>query len=160
MEIIIFDDCSIPPFQIPPDLQGRGDIRLLRAERNGGESASRNAAVAAAHGSWIAFLDSDDYWVPATLQPRLEAAERGYAAAKDPLTIHVAGFEIQNMRRGRREIRIPVASDAVLMFASGCWFCPGSTSLMRKEAFDIVGPCDVALRRLQDMDWYLRLALV
>src|SRR5262249_6902920 len=145
MEIIIFDDCSIPPFQMPRDLEGRGELRLLRAERNGGESASRNAAVAAARGSWTAFIDSDDYWVPATLQPRLEAAERGYTTSKDPLTIHVAGFEIQNKRCGRREIRILVASDAVLMFASGGWFCPGSTSLMCKEAFDIVGPCDVAL---------------
>src|SRR5262245_66250065 len=102
MEVVVFDDCSAPPFELPPDLQGRRCIRLLRAERNGGESASRNAAVAAARGSWITFLDSDDYWLPGTLQPRLEAAERAYAATGNPLTIHVAGFEIDNKRRGRR----------------------------------------------------------
>jgi glycosyltransferase involved in cell wall biosynthesis len=159
MEIVVFDDCSTPPFEIPADLKGRADISLLRSEHNEGESASRNAAVAAARGSWLAFLDSDDYWVAGSLQPRLGAAELAYSARKDPLTVHVAGFEIDHKLRGYREVRIPVGSDDTLMFASGCWFCPGSTSLLRKEAFNIVGPCDVALRRLQDMDWYLRLAL-
>jgi glycosyltransferase involved in cell wall biosynthesis len=159
IEIIVFDDFSDPPFQIPADLRGRTEVRLLRSEQNGGESASRNAAVAAARADWIAFLDSDDYWLADTLRLRLETAELAYAVTKDPLTVHVAGFEINNKRRGYRQIRIPVASDNPLMFASGCWFCPGSTSLFRKQAIDIVGPSDVVLRRLQDMDWYLRLAL-
>lgn len=159
MEAIVYDDFSASPFELPTDLKGRHDVRLLRAVQNGGESAARNAGVAAARADWIAFLDSDDYWLPKTFLPRFEAAELAYDASKDPLTVHVAGFEINNKRLGYRECRIPIASNAVSMFASGCWFCPGSTSILRKKAFEIVGPCDVALRRLQDMDWYLRLAL-
>jgi GT2 family glycosyltransferase len=159
MEIIVLDDASCPPFVLPQDLRSHPSIRLIRAEQNGGESAARNAAVAAARSNWIAFLDSDDFWLPGTLKPRLEAAQARFDKDPNPLTVQVAGFIVNNIRLGRQERRIPRPPAGLDWFASGCWFCAGSTSLLRREAFDSVGPCDTALHRLQDMDWYLRFAL-
>jgi glycosyltransferase involved in cell wall biosynthesis len=159
LEIVIVDDGSKEPFRLPADLGGRSDVRLLRQPVNGGESAARNAGIAAARGDWIAFLDSDDYWLPGTLGPRLARAEEAYRVGRDPLVTYVAGFVTHNQRTGRIRARIPRPGSQVAMFASGCWFCPGSTSLLRREVYDRVGPCDTALRRLQDLDWYLRLAL-
>jgi glycosyltransferase involved in cell wall biosynthesis len=159
MEIVVVDDCSTPPFRLPENLKDHANINVIRLNPNQGESASRNAGVAAARGGWISFLDADDYWLPGTLAPRLSAAEQSFSLSNDPLTVHVGGFVVDNMRLGRREARMPVSSGDPKMFASGCWFCPGSTSLLRREVFAKVGPCDSALRRLQDLDWYLRLAL-
>lgn len=49
-------------------------IRLIRCEVNGGPAVARNAALAQARGRWIAFLDSDDFWVPTKLEETLAFA--------------------------------------------------------------------------------------
>ena len=73
-EMIIVDDCS------PDDTLdaialaiGRDPrIRVIRQERNAGPAAARNAAIRAAQGRWIAFLDSDDLWLPGKLERQLQ----------------------------------------------------------------------------------------
>lgn len=157
VEIVIIDDGSQPPFEIPSDLQS-SNVRLIRHPVNQGAGAARNTGVEAARGDWIAFLDSDDYWLPHTLLPRLEIAERDFAAEPSILVAYVAGFVLYSESKGRREVRVPRASDNPLDFASGCWFSPGSTLLLRKEIFRHIGPFDPTLRRLEDLDWFLRFA--
>lgn len=112
-----------------------------------------------ARADWIAFLDSDDYWLLDTLSARLAYAEASFASDSDALTVHAAGFILENSFTKRKRACIPRESGDPLDFASGCWFAPGSTLLARKEAFDHVGLFDIELRRLEDLDWALRLAL-
>lgn len=157
-EVVVVDDASEPAFRIPADLLSNGSIRLLRLSENRGAGFARNAGIAAAEAAWIALLDSDDYWLPGTLGPRLEIAEAGFAGDRDPLVVHAAGF-VQQRLLSMRQTRIPRESANPRDFAGACWFAPGSTLLVRKEAFDRVGPYDVELRRLEDLDWFLRLAL-
>ena len=57
-EIIIVDDCSKTIF---PDLDC--EYQYLKNKTNRGPGASRNAGLNAAKGEFIAFLDSDDYWL-------------------------------------------------------------------------------------------------
>jgi hypothetical protein len=54
---------------------------------------------------------------------------------------------------------MPIPSSNLIDFASGCWFAPGSTVIVPRAAFSITGPFDPALRRLEDLDWFLRFAL-
>jgi len=157
-EIIVVDDYSQPPFTLPPDLSG-GAIRVIRHDRNRGAAAARNTGIEAAQGEWLAFLDSDDTWLPDTLAPRLSMARQGQAASVSGLMAFVAGFVLENKTSGRHDTRIPRGSDNPLDFASGCWFSPGSTLLLRREAFSTVGPYDTGLSRLEDLDWFLRFAL-
>jgi len=51
-------------------------VRVLWGERSGGPAAPRNRGVAHAEGEWLAFLDSDDEWLPGKLEAQSIAAER------------------------------------------------------------------------------------
>ena len=161
MEIIVVDDASEPPFQLPTDLAADPGIRVVRHAQNRGAGRARDTGVAAAQGEWIAFLDSDDYWLPGTLAPRLELAERAFAATRDPMVAYAAGFVLDRRTptQQHRETRIPLASADIDDFLSGCWFAHGSTALLRREAFARVGESDPALRRFEDYDWFVRFAL-
>lgn len=73
LEIIVVDDAST----IPPDHAEieaiAPNVRLIRHPVNLGGGAARNTGIDAAKGEWIAFLDSDDHWLPEKLQRQFEA---------------------------------------------------------------------------------------
>jgi glycosyltransferase involved in cell wall biosynthesis len=161
MEIVLVDDGSDAPFRVPADLATDPRIRVVRHQQNRGAGRARDTGVASAQGAWIAFLDSDDYWLPGTLAPRLELAERAFAAARDPMVAFAAGFVLDRKMDGEhhQETRIPLPSADIDDFLSGCWFAHGSTALLRREAFARVGESDPGLQRFEDYDWFVRFAL-
>ena len=55
-------------------------VRLYRKPVQSGASASRNLAIEAAKGRWLAFLDSDDMWLPDKLERQLAFAEKSGGA--------------------------------------------------------------------------------
>ena len=71
-ELIIVDDCSTDDTDtvIRPYLAD-GRIRYMKNEKNSGAAASRNRALREAKGRWIAFLDSDDLWLPEKLERQI-----------------------------------------------------------------------------------------
>lgn len=72
-EMIVADDCS--PDNTREVVARRAAqeprIRLVSLEKNGGPARARNAAINAATGRWLAFLDSDDLWLPTKLEKQL-----------------------------------------------------------------------------------------
>ncbi|MFA0568294.1 glycosyltransferase family 2 protein [Vibrio gallaecicus] len=65
-ELIISDDCSNDDIvSVVKVYQDQGyDIKLLRNDDNLGSGPTRNRAISIASGKYIAFLDSDDLWLP------------------------------------------------------------------------------------------------
>ena len=79
-ELLIVDDCSadntaevVASFKDPR-------IHYQRNERNSGAAGTRNTAIKLAKGRYIAFLDSDDLWLPEKLERQIAFMEKnGYA---------------------------------------------------------------------------------
>lgn len=71
-ELIIVDDCSTDNSVEVIEAFNESRIRLLQNKKNMGAALSRNWALRVAKGKWIAFLDSDDIWVPEKLDKQIK----------------------------------------------------------------------------------------
>lgn len=72
-ELIIVDDASTDNTQEVVESFGDLRIRYIKHEQNKGGGASRNTGIEAARGEFIAFLDSDDEWMPTKLEIQVAA---------------------------------------------------------------------------------------
>ncbi len=103
-EMIIVDDCSTDRTReaVAPFLS---DLRIhyMENKTNCGAAVSRNLALRMAKGKWIAFLDSDDLWLPGKLERQLRfMSSHGYAFSYHeydeidedsvPVGVHVSGL--------------------------------------------------------------------
>lgn len=81
-EMLIADDCSPDNTREIINSFAALDprIKLIACAVNGGPAAARNAALECAKGRWIAFLDSDDIWLPQKLEKTLKHAKAKNAA--------------------------------------------------------------------------------
>lgn len=71
-EMIIVDDCSTDNTKEIVSRYSDTRIKYYCLERNSGAAAARNKALSLAKGQWIAFLDSDDLWLPTKLERQLD----------------------------------------------------------------------------------------
>ena len=78
LELIVIDDASQDQTSYVAECQATQDgrIRLLRHEKNAGVSLSRCEGAQFARGAWLAFLDSDDLWLPEKLEKQIALRDR------------------------------------------------------------------------------------
>lgn len=80
-ELIIVDDCSTDNTVsgVKPYLTEKR-VHFLENSQNSGAAITRNRALREAKGKWVAFLDSDDLWMPDKLEKQIDFMERnGYS---------------------------------------------------------------------------------
>ena len=154
LEVLVVDDGSYPPIDLSSFADNR--LRLIRHEVNRGAASARNTGLAASKGRFVAFLDSDDTWFPTKLAQQLSVA---VATTESALIVVATGYRYSDSGTPGKVAMMPGDARGIAKFSGGIWFGPGSTALIPRQAFDIVGTQDEGLRRLEDYDWFLRFAI-
>lgn len=131
-----------------------GTIRVLSRPVRGGVSAARNTGIAAAQGEWLAFLDSDDLWLP-------EKLERQMAFMEARPQLFLSQTEETWVRRGVR-VNPPLThrkegGRIFLRSLERCLVSPSAVMLHRR-LLDDHGGFDEALPAAEDFDLWLRLS--
>lgn len=101
-ELIIIDDCSSDDTDQIVESINDERIKYLKNEKNCGAALTRNRGLREARGEWIAFLDSDDLWMPEKLEHQIDFMKKnGYSLSfteyekidedSKPLNIYVSG---------------------------------------------------------------------
>ena len=75
LEIIVVDDASNDNTQEVIDRINDRRLRYIRHQTNLGGAVSRNTGIEAATGEYIAFLDSDDVWLPEKIEWQLASIQ-------------------------------------------------------------------------------------
>jgi glycosyltransferase involved in cell wall biosynthesis len=156
IELAVVDDCSSDG--TPEILAGISDPRLilLRMSTSGRANLARNHGARSTSAPLLAFLDSDDEFLPGRVERliRFFADNPGADAALD-------GFHVAS-GRARRLFSPPPrsATGTELVDLLVCHALPLTNSVLsvRRTAFEEVGGFDPELRRHQDRDMLLRLA--
>lgn len=157
--IIVIDDGSDTSVELGRFEQLKSSLEVIRHATNRGAAAARNTGMEAAESDWISFLDSDDFLQPTSLAERWGALQGSLALGSDARTIFGSGWYDVDQQGKALNRRLPRPGGTPRDFASGCWFSPGSCVIVNRKLALAVGLQDESLRRFEDLDWFLRLAL-
>ncbi|HEX4735758.1 MAG TPA: glycosyltransferase [Thermoleophilaceae bacterium] len=153
-EVLVVDDGSTD--RTPEVLAGYGDrVRVIRQE-NAGESAARNTGILAASHELVAFLDSDNYWLPGKLGLQMQL----FSHDEPPDVAFSAYTRIGDVPEEDVVLSewAGTQEDALEQLLIGCRINT-STVIVRRNALIDVGLYDSSLRCAQDYDLWLRLAV-
>lgn len=155
-EIVVIDDGSTDQTEEATRALGLSHLRYLRQDRRG-VSAARNAGLAAASGRYIAFLDSDDEWLPEKTDVQLqwlsEHQDFGMVLC-DVLQVDRDGRQVGVLDR---RALIPEDGYVLRWVLQNPMLAPAS-AMVRREVIDSVGLFREDLPTAEDLDFHLRVA--
>lgn len=140
VEVIVVDDGSTDNTVDELARRFGSRINLLRMPRRSGIGAARNAGVLQARGELLAFLDSDDLWLPGKLDAELRVFERlpdTEAIVSDSLTF----------LEGNPEERTRFADNGLLAATEGQVRSLGDCPWLWGHWQNTVSICSITLRR-------------
>jgi glycosyltransferase involved in cell wall biosynthesis len=147
-EVIVVDDASQDGTAAAARAAG---ATVLTLQANGGAAAARNHGIQAATQPWIAFLDSDDEWLPGHIETLWPHADRyGLITGASQVVDDDTGQTTVNGVRRRRELVTPLP----LVYPDN--FVSSGGVLVSRAALTAAGGFDETLRFSEDFDLWLR----
>lgn len=153
-EIVIVDDGSADNTDDVVVAMQRDDerIRYVVHPKNRGEAGARNTGLVAATGEYIAFLDSDDAWLPGKLRRQYDIMAAANGALDAVFTGNIAIWpDGQEVFDDVWHFHHPITVRNLLV--RGCAFGLGTNALLRRTLALQAGWFDETLRLYVDADW-------
>jgi glycosyltransferase involved in cell wall biosynthesis len=153
LEIIVVDDGSTDNTECM--VRSFGDRVSYLKQENKGASSARNSGIQKSQGSYVAFLDSDDLWLPGKLAEQIPLLEH------DPeVGLVYSDWTVvsdQGVLEPSYLSNLPTASGYVFNELVQSGFILTSGTIVRRSCFDDVGDFDETLSIAQDYDLWLRI---
>jgi glycosyltransferase involved in cell wall biosynthesis len=152
IEIIVIDDGSTDHTRYV--ISGFKEKVKYFYQEHKGISAARNYGILQAQGTYIAFLDSDDEWLPEKLEAQVNILEQ------NP-NIGIVHNKLVILNEKREKIGMKPKRDSgntlrELLEEGGD--LPTSSVITRRECFTKVGVFDESLPTMEDFEMWLRIA--
>jgi glycosyltransferase involved in cell wall biosynthesis len=132
-------------------------IKYVRNEGNKGPSSTRNTAILASEGEYIAFLDDDDEWFPDKLQKQLELLDHSQPTIcgvySNRLFVDKISGKVISDNPGTEILQGNLLYQ--LMIKSPIHT---STVVIRKRCLDEIGLFDETISYMEDRDLWIRLS--
>jgi glycosyltransferase involved in cell wall biosynthesis len=127
---------------------------LVLRQNNKGVSSARNRGLAAASGHFIAFLDSDDIWLPQKLSQQVDF----FQSNPDALICQTEEIWIRNNVRVNPRKRHKKPSGMIFEPSLSLCLVSPSAVMIKKNLFEEVGIFDETLPACEDYDLWLRVS--
>ena len=163
IEIIIVDDGSTDETRVKVG-QYKDKIKYIYQD-NRGVSAARNMGIRNAKGEYIAFLDSDDIWLPKKLEKQLQCfsdhSKVGLVFGDSEL-FNQSGTTVRSFLKERKIASLLKDGEIVIHSAFERLldenFIPTSTVILKRDLVEGINGFDESLKSVEDRDLWLRVA--
>lgn len=160
-EVIIIDDCSSPENLadiklIVEAFHSQLNTSLLVNERNQGANFSRNRGISSARSKYIAFLDSDDLWMPKKLELQMAQIEATEIQSSKPILSATGRYRVDGVGKliARQSVGLQLTSENI---SRSNFIGTLSSVIIDAAAAKQVGGFDCRLPACQDWDFFIRL---
>ncbi len=155
-EVIVVDDGSTDNTKEAID-RIEGPIRYIYQE-NKGLSGARNPGIDVAGGEYIAFLDSDDLWLPEKLAEQVRLLDQNSSAGFVYTDYEFVDGDGRSLPKPENYLANPLRNGWILKHLLSFDFIPPSTVMVRKDCLRSVGLFNTSLKQgTDDFDLLLRL---
>ena len=148
-ELIIVDDCSTDNTdEIVKQFFDDPRIKYIKNINNSGAAICRNKALREAKGKWIAFLDSDDVWLPEKLEEQIRFMKENHYC------FSYTGYEEIDLNGNKTGVRVSGPKRITKAgFYNYCW--PGCLTVMYDA--DAIGLIQIkSIRKNNDYAMWLK----
>jgi len=147
MEIIVVDDGSTD--NTKEILKPYKDIKYFYIEHKG-ISFARNVALKNSKGEYIAFLDSDDYWLPDKLNIQMQYFQE-HPDCQIVFTKYKNIFEKEELKKNKRAMHEKAIEDSFQQYLP--------STILKKELFNKYGFFDEKFSGIEDAEFIYRISM-